>query len=133
MITRISNRQRGFTLIELLVVIAIIAILAAILFPVFLKARTAAQTSKCMANMRQLGMAIMNYSNDWNGNTPFAYDVRDRSMYDWCDWCWRGYIRKYTKSKGVFRCSIKTHDLNPLQQARVKDPYVHYGINTWLF
>ncbi len=59
--------KRGFTLIELLVVIAVIAILAAILFPVFLSAKKRAQMSACQSNMKQLASAMMLYSSDWNG------------------------------------------------------------------
>ncbi len=55
-------KRRGFTLIELLVVIAIIAILAAILFPVFAKARERAQTSRCISNEKQIGTAVMAYT-----------------------------------------------------------------------
>lgn len=124
-----SHNQKGFTLIELLVVIAIIAILAAILFPVFISAKQAGQRTKCMANMRQLGMAIMNYSNDWQNNTPFAYEYNG-NMYDWYDKTWRGYLKPYLKSRGVLRCPMKTQQP---QLARVKDPNVHYGINTFLF
>jgi len=57
--------RRGFTLIELLVVIAIIAILAAILFPVFAKAREKARQSSCLSNMRQLGTGMMMYAQDY--------------------------------------------------------------------
>ncbi|MCE5198956.1 MAG: DUF1559 domain-containing protein [Armatimonadota bacterium] len=60
----------GFTLIELLVVIAIIAILAAILFPVFVSARKKAQQTSCNSNMRQIGIAITMYTNEWNGALP---------------------------------------------------------------
>jgi len=56
---RFTNCQRGFTLIELLVVIAIIAILAAILFPVFAQARESARKTKCLSNTRQIGLAVM--------------------------------------------------------------------------
>ncbi|NMC81822.1 MAG: prepilin-type N-terminal cleavage/methylation domain-containing protein, partial [Armatimonadetes bacterium] len=60
---KISNRK-GFTLIELLVVIAIIAILAAILFPVFAKARDRAKATTCLNNMKQLSLAFLNYFED---------------------------------------------------------------------
>jgi len=58
------NRHRGFTLIELLVVIAIIAILAAILFPVFAKAREKARQASCASNLRQITMALRMYGQD---------------------------------------------------------------------
>jgi prepilin-type N-terminal cleavage/methylation domain-containing protein/prepilin-type processing-associated H-X9-DG protein len=62
--SRAATRRRGFTLIELLVVIAIIAILAAILFPVFAQAREAARRTSCLSNQRQIGTAIMMYCQD---------------------------------------------------------------------
>ena len=66
-------KKKGFTLIELLVVIAIIAILAAILFPVFAKARAKARQSTCASNLKQLGIAFMNYMQDYDEMIPYAY------------------------------------------------------------
>ena len=62
--------RTGFTLIELLVVIAIIAILAAILFPVFAQARERARMSACLSNMRQIGSALMMYVQDYDETFP---------------------------------------------------------------
>ncbi|MEN6304741.1 MAG: prepilin-type N-terminal cleavage/methylation domain-containing protein, partial [Armatimonadia bacterium] len=63
-------KRRGFTLIELLVVIAIIAILAAILFPVFAKAREKARQSSCLSNMKQMGLACLQYAQDYDEVLP---------------------------------------------------------------
>jgi prepilin-type N-terminal cleavage/methylation domain-containing protein len=68
--------RRGFTLIELLVVIAIIAILAAILFPVFARARDKARQTACLSNLRQMGMAMMQYVTDYDGIYPFDLGPR---------------------------------------------------------
>ena len=65
-----DRRLRGFTLIELLVVIAIIAILAAILFPVFVRAKDKAKETSCKSNMKQIAMAYQRYTDDWNGAFP---------------------------------------------------------------
>ncbi|MEN6549015.1 MAG: prepilin-type N-terminal cleavage/methylation domain-containing protein [Armatimonadia bacterium] len=65
--------RRGFTLIELLVVIAIIAILAAILFPVFAKAREKARQSSCLSNTKQLALAVLSYVQDYDEKFMFAY------------------------------------------------------------
>ena len=65
-----NERRNGFTLIELLVVIAIIAILAAILFPVFAKARERARQTTCLSNMKQLGQAFLLYTDNWDETLP---------------------------------------------------------------
>jgi len=67
-----TKATQGFTLIELLVVIAIIAILAAILFPVFAKAREKAMTTQCLNNVKQLALALQMYLGDWDGFYPLA-------------------------------------------------------------
>ena len=65
-----TPRKRGFTLIELLVVIAIIAILASILFPVFARARENARRASCQSNMKQIGLGIMQYTQDYDERLP---------------------------------------------------------------
>ncbi|MFP3905369.1 MAG: type II secretion system protein, partial [Armatimonadota bacterium] len=67
------TRIKGFTLIELLVVIAIIAILAAILFPVFARAQDKARQTACLSNQKQLGTALMMYANDYDNTLPSSY------------------------------------------------------------
>ncbi len=78
-----ARRTRGFTLIELLVVIAIIAILAAILFPVFAQAKNAAKTTSCISNIKQLGTATAMYANDNDDGTPM-YEYVDADGYFEC-------------------------------------------------
>src|SRR5579862_7266477 len=72
---RTDRKARAFTLIELLVVIAIIAILAAILFPVFARAREAARKTACLSNMKQLGLASQMYKQDYDETYPDSRDT----------------------------------------------------------
>jgi len=91
-----SQRKRvGFTLIELLVVIAIIAILAAILFPAFAKAREAARRSSCSSNLKQIGIAFMQYTQEYDETYPVDWDGK------------HGYkqtIQPYLKSADIWKC-----------------------------
>ncbi len=99
-----NNGRSAFTLIELLVVIAIIAILAAILFPVFARARENARRSSCQSNLKQIGLGIIQYTQDydekypssrWLNATPAALDQA---------YSWRRVIYPYTKSAQIFTC-----------------------------
>lgn len=100
--------RKGFTLIELLVVIAIIAILAAILFPVFAQAKEAAKKTSCGQNMRQMGLALSMYMGDWDDVYPAGYYYNSPngpgSLDDSGINNWSGVIMPYVKSKKVFVC-----------------------------
>ncbi len=88
-------RRKGFTLIELLVVIAIIAILAAILFPVFAKAREKARQSACSNNLKQMATALLQYAQD--------YDERMVMRY-FTGYLWTTQIQPYVKNTQIFTC-----------------------------
>ncbi len=99
--------KRGFTLIELLVVIAIIAILAAILFPVFSRAREQARKAVCLSNMKQIGLALMMYVQDWDENYPMNRIGWGRPCWapqDTPHMTWRTMIQPYIKNWQVFDC-----------------------------
>jgi prepilin-type N-terminal cleavage/methylation domain-containing protein len=100
----VRHRKAGFTLIELLVVIAIIAILAAVLFPVFSRAKDQARKSKCLSNLGQLAKAMMAYSNDYDGSLPQGYN--ETNWNDWVYWTWRGRLGTYVKDRAVFVCPV---------------------------
>jgi len=106
---RQSNNKDGFTLIELLVVIAIISILAAILFPVFARARENARRASCMSNLKQQGLAVMMYTQDYDEKYPLANTITTQTPpdgYFWSSgaWFWPQTIFPYHKSTQAFYC-----------------------------
>ncbi|MCW3062549.1 MAG: prepilin-type N-terminal cleavage/methylation domain [Capsulimonas sp.] len=94
-----QTKFRGFTLIELLVVIAIIAILAAILFPVFAKAREKARQISCASNMRQITLGAIQYTQDNDEITPGGWsNIGGTAVH------WNQFLQPYIKSTQVFKC-----------------------------
>ncbi len=111
--------RRGFTLIELLVVIAIIAILAAILFPVFAQAREKARAITCTSNLKQIGLGLLQYSQDNDENMPNHYfgtysggDSYSDSSPNWCH-KWMDVIQPYTKNTAIFNCPDQSDYIQP--------------------
>lgn len=141
-------KTKGFTLIELLVVIAIIAILAAILFPVFAQAREKARASSCLSNCKQLGTATQLYTDDWDETFPWLYYdtwytnyTTDKSYPCWAmggvidrtkSWysqyapSWADCIFPYVKNINMFVCPSKkvTDKLDGINK-----PIMGYGYN----
>jgi prepilin-type N-terminal cleavage/methylation domain-containing protein/prepilin-type processing-associated H-X9-DG protein len=97
-----GTMRKGFTLIELLVVIAIIAILAAILFPVFAKAREKARQTSCLANVKQLILGAMQYAQDYDERLP-THGVKCQGLND-NDTCQLYKLSPYIKNTQIFYC-----------------------------
>lgn len=113
--TTVNQKNRAFTLIELLVVIAIIAILAAILFPVFAQAREKARQTACLSNMKQLGLAAVMYAQDYDEVNVPSWWGRGPS---WSGFTWPGNQRwqdgllPYVKNIDIYTCPS---DANPVR------------------
>ncbi len=109
---RVSDHRRtGFTLIELLVVIAIIAILAAILFPVFARAREKARQTSCLNNLKQIGTAMLMYAQDYD----------ERFIWTSDNWAWYVLVQPYAMNAQIFKCPSMGMDAG--------NPYTDYSIN----
>ncbi len=100
-----GRRSAGFTLIELLVVIAIIAILAAILFPVFARARENARKSTCQSNLKQIGTSVMMYTQDYDETLPRTYFAVPAPAGNQS---WAMILQPYVKNTQAFDCPSAT-------------------------
>ena len=128
-----SPSRTAFTLIEILVVIAIIAILAAILFPVFSRARANARRSSCQSNLKQMGLAMMQYTQDYDESLPYAISKISTNQPDgkaWLPsngpdyWAWPQLLYPYHKSVQVFVCPD-----SPKGDEAATPTTGHYGVN----
>ncbi len=106
------RRAEGFTLIELLVVIAIIAILAAILFPVFAKAREKARATSCMSNMKQLALGILMYVSDNDSRYPWG-EWPEGNGASGADYSWRCMVWPYVRNTELWMCPSRLPDSDP--------------------
>jgi prepilin-type N-terminal cleavage/methylation domain-containing protein/prepilin-type processing-associated H-X9-DG protein len=120
-----ERSRRGFTLIELLVVVAMIALLAAILFPVFAQAREKARQAACLSNLQQVGMGVLMYAQDYDEKLPFGYQYhwsapgqRIDGMLDW----WQDLCRPYVKNEEVYSCPSQHPHLADSFWRRPGDP-----------
>ena len=120
--------KKGFTLIELLVVIAIIAILAAILFPAFAKAREAARRSSCSSNMKQIGIALMQYSQEYDEKMVGAQDRTPGSLGGTYPY-WQYLVQPYVKSKDLFKCPSNSGSEKAYGGAAPSDISNNYAAN----
>ena len=110
--TTSQRARKAFTLIELLVVIAIIAILAAILFPVFSRARENARRSSCQSNLKQIGLGIMQYAQDYDETLLPGYQTGGTAAGNSFG-PWHALIQPYVKSYQILRCPSNHVDFNP--------------------
>ena len=122
----LSRERSAFTLIELLVVIAIIAILAAILFPVFAKAREKARQTSCLSNEKQLGLGLLQYVQDYDELLPSG--ALPNTNYQGSGWA--GQIYPYVKSTAVYKCPDDSAQNGVGTNKEVLTP-VSYALSRW--
>ncbi|RYX82009.1 DUF1559 domain-containing protein [bacterium] len=120
---------RAFTLIELLVVIAIIAILAAILFPVFARARENARRSSCQSNLKQIGLGVLQYTQDYDEKFPMVLNGGDTVTAGITNG-WAVVIQPYIKSTQLYQCPSETNPAGDVAATAGPFRFTDYCYNT---
>ena len=118
-------KRSGFTLIELLVVIAIIAILAAILFPVFARAREKARQTSCLSNSKQLGLAFLQYCQDYDDAVPLVAHYGGTNPYSGSYQTYQTLLMPYIKNVQIWHCPSRGGA--GATDAYIMGAYPHYG------
>jgi prepilin-type N-terminal cleavage/methylation domain-containing protein len=130
----VGMRRKGFTLVELLVVVAIIVILAAILYPVFAATRRAANNATCLSNLKQIGLGVQMYAQDYDESFPAACTQADRvigkAQPNWptpTPYLWE-VVKPYIKNDAIWRCP---GDIGWYSQTRTGVMIVDFRPNTY--
>jgi prepilin-type N-terminal cleavage/methylation domain-containing protein/prepilin-type processing-associated H-X9-DG protein len=118
-------KRYGFTLIELLVVIAIIAILAAILFPVFAKVREKARQTSCLSNQKQIGLGLLQYVEDYDEQGPISADYCNNGCNEEYYTAFAG-LMPYEKSFGVYKCPDSPYNEGAAQYMAAENGWTNY-------
>ena len=119
---RHRSLNTGFTLIELLVVIAIIAILAAILFPVFAQARAKARQTTCLSNMKQVGLGYLMYVQDNDETGPLSINLYGNEEF----YVIAAELQPYIKNFGIFKCPDSTYNEGTAQYFACENPWTNF-------
>ena len=135
--THHKGTRHAFTLIELLVVIAIIAILAAILFPAFARARENARRASCQSNLKQIALGVFQYTQDFDEKFPmyhtgiaaasYVYTPANPQPYAWAD-----ILQPYLKSLQLYQCPSESTAPTTANPATLNSGYMDYGMNLYL-